>query len=79
MRDEDAFDAIVASFQAATQSLEAVRRLLISLVSIDEIESVEAPGHLLDSGCLHLEAIDVTTMADAGPSFLCPDCGEQVS
>lgn len=79
MRDEDAFDAIVASFHAASQSLEAVRRLLISLVSIDEIEFEETSDPISPDRCVHLGAIDVTTMTDAGPRFLCPDCGEEVS
>lgn len=78
MPSHDALRAAIAAFDGAARSLEACRILLEQI--LEEI----APAHpaaeetLLspDRPCSHPEAIEVTTLGDRAPVWLCPGCGE---
>jgi len=78
--DPDLLRAIASSFDAATRALDSCRILLGRLI--------EAAAPMVDDqldddvddrprSCSHPDAVEVSTLGDQGPVFLCPDCGEQ--
>lgn len=75
MTNNELFAAAVASFEAARQSFEAAR---IALQAVIDLQVVEAIDEVEDpQNCQHVEAVEISTMGDGGPVYLCPDCDEQ--
>ncbi|WP_395772550.1 hypothetical protein [Arenimonas sp.] len=78
--DPDLLRAVALSFDAATRALDSCRILLGRLIDAgapmtdDELDEDESPRP-----CSHSDAVEVSTLGDQGPVFLCPDCGEQFS
>ena len=81
--DPDLLRAVAASFDSAARSLDSCRILLGRLVDLaapmldEEIEEEEIDDS--PRPCSHPDAVEVSTLGDQGPVFLCPDCGEQFS
>jgi hypothetical protein len=79
--DLELLRACLASFEAATRSLESVRILLSEVI---DVVLPPEPDDLADFDdsvrpCSHVDALEVTTLGDGAPTWLCPDCGEQFS
>jgi hypothetical protein len=78
--DPDLLRAVAAAFDAAAMSLDSCRILLGRLV-----ESVAPMPDLdldVDDGprpCSHPDAVEVSTLGDKDPVYVCPDCGGQFS
>lgn len=76
--DPDLLRAVAMSFDAAERALDSCRVLLGRLVEsaapmIDDLDDLDDSPR----PCSHRDAVEVTTLGDQAPVFLCPDCGEQ--
>jgi hypothetical protein len=66
--------AAVAAFESAARSFESARLLLHELV-----DQAEARNNYRDNDiCHHPDAIEVSTLGDGLPVWVCPDCGESI-
>lgn len=76
--DPDLLRAVAMSFDAATRALDSCRILLGRLIE-SAVPMSDDLDDLDDSprSCSHRDAVEVTTLGDQAPVFLCPDCGEQ--
>ena len=79
--DPNLLRAVAAAFDSATRALESCRILLGRLVdSASPIPDDDLDD--LDDGprpCSHSDAVEVSTLGDQDPVYICPDCGEQFS
>jgi hypothetical protein len=77
MADEALLRELVASFNAAATNLEATRLLLSELIR-EKVQETEVEEEVTVIGCSHADAIEISTLGDRMPIYLCPDCGEEV-
>lgn len=75
--DPDLLRAVLASFDATARSLDSCRILLERLlddvaptVDLDDVDDSPRP-------CSHPDAVEVSTLGDKEPVYLCPSCGDQ--
>jgi hypothetical protein len=66
--------AAIAAFESAARSFESARLLLHELV--DQVEARD--NYFQDDTCHHPDAIEVSTLGDGMPVWVCPDCGESI-
>lgn len=78
--DPDLLRAVAAAFDSASRSLDSCRILLGRLVDAAS-PIVDDDDDTLDEvrPCSHRDAVEVSTLGDQAPVFICPDCGEQFS